>query len=223
MGCFSVQANNNYSYTSYFCVDDVSLDPIEEDIEEEIVLSGSFFKDKEIINFSLDKAKENESFNALMIEKAELSINGNNIYTSNLVINQLDEVNIIAIKASKFLQEEIDKGNPYCIIAGSILDQYIVNEFTGVNVFDINLSDWVNKNPLTKALLSCIKDNHGQANINTVVSDRVIQYYQYKMDSQASLDLDKYVKSLVHALLFTVFESNADKTMSVNRLIFIKN
>ncbi|WP_174846950.1 hypothetical protein [Yersinia artesiana] len=73
-----------------------------------------------------------------MIEKAELSVNGNNIYTRNLVINQIDEVNIIAIKASKFLQEEIDKGDPHYIIAGSILDQHIVKELNGVNVSDIN-------------------------------------------------------------------------------------
>ena len=219
MGCFSVQAKNYYSYPRF---DDVSLEPIEEDIEEDIALSGGFFKDKEIINFSLDKAKENESFNALMIEKAELSVNGNNIYTNNLVINQIDEVNIIAIKASKFLQEEIDKEDPHYIIAGSILDQYVVKEFTGVNVFDINLSDWVNKNPLTKALISCIGDNHDKSNINALISDRVIQYYQYKMDAQFSLDLDNYVKSLVHALLFTVFESNADKTMSANRANFYK-
>ncbi|HDL6962794.1 TPA: hypothetical protein PXM28_002068 [Yersinia enterocolitica] len=218
MGCFSVQANNDYSYQPYSCVDDdISLEPIEEDIEEEIALSGSFFKNKEIINFSLDKAKENESFNALMIEKADLSVNGNNIHTKNIVINQVNRGNIIAIKASKLLQEKIDKENPNYGMMILKLNKLIEKELNGVNVSDINLSDWVNKNPLTKSLLSCIKDNHDQANIDAVISDRVIRYYQYKMDAQFSSDLDYYVKTLTDKVLTTATESNADKATSEDR------
>ncbi|ELI7922796.1 hypothetical protein [Yersinia enterocolitica] len=217
MGFFSVQANNDSSYTSYFRFDDVSLEPIEEDIEEEIALSGGFFKDKEIINFSLNKAKENESFNALMIENADLSVNGNNIHTKNIVINQVDRGNIIAIKASKLLQEKIDKENPNYGMIILKLNQFIEKELNGVNASDINLSDWVNKNPLTKSLLSCIKYNHDQANIDAVISDRVIQYYQYKMDAQFSSDLDYYVKKAIDKVLTTATESNADKITSEDR------
>ncbi|WP_019209334.1 hypothetical protein [Yersinia massiliensis] len=142
---------------------------------DELVKYGNFFRDKTTINYALEQAKENESFNAVMIERAYFVVNENNSYTKNPVFNQIDEVNIIARKASKLLQDEIDKGNSNYVTAGAILDQLIVADVKGVSVMDINNSDWVANNPLTKAMISCIGANHDQPNINAVISDRVIQ------------------------------------------------
>lgn len=211
---------HSISYDYYRKVELID-DVISERNADELVRTGGFFKDRTTINYSLEQAKENESFNAIMIEKAYFTVTGNNIYTKNPVISLLDEVNIIAIKASKFLQNEIDKGNPNYVKAGSILDQLIVAELNGVNASDINFSDWVNENLLTKAMKSCISENHDQANIDTVISDRVIQYYQYKMDEHSSLDLDRYVKVLTDALVSTASGFNADKPTSANRDLFI--
>ncbi len=206
--------SDDYSYKRYDSVDDFLSMPN----ADKLIQKGDFFKDRETINFSLEQAKENESFNAVMIEKAYSTVKRDNIYTKNPVLNQIDEVNIIARKASKFLQEEIDKGNPNYVTAGSILDQLIVIDLKDVSASDINNSDWVAKNPLTKAMKFCIGDNHNQADINAVISDRVIQYYQYKMEAQSSLDLDNYVKKLTDALIFTVSTYNANQVTPENQV-----
>lgn len=206
--------SDDYSYKRYDSVDDFLSMPN----ADELIQKGDFFKDRKTINFSLEQAKENESFNAVMIEKAYSSVKRDNIHTKNTVLNQIDEANIIARKASKFLQEEIDKGNPNYVTAGSILDQLIVKDLKGVSASDINNSDWVAKNPLTKAMKFCIGDNHNQSDINAVISDRVIQYYQYKMEAQSSLDLDNYVKILTDALIYTVSTYNANQVTPENQV-----
>lgn len=206
--------SDDYSYKRYDSVDDFLSMPN----ADELIQKGDFFKDRKTINFSLEQAKENESFNAVMIEKAYSSVKRDNIHTKNTVLNQIDEANIIARKASKFLQEEIDKGNPNYVTAGSILDQLIVKDLKGVSASDINNSDWVAKNPLTKAMKFCIGDNHNQSDINAVISDRVIQYYQYKMEAQSSLDLDNYVKTLTDALIYTVSTYNANQVTPENQV-----
>lgn len=208
--------DNGDFYKKYDSVDDV-LSVLNVD---ELIQNGGFFDDRAAINYSLEQAKENEVFNAVMMGKAYLSVSGDYVYTNKPIVNQIDIANIIAIKSSRFLQKEIDKGNQDYVTAGSVLDQLIVKELTGVSISDINQSDWVNKNPLTKAMKSCIGDNYDQADINTIISDRVIQYYQYKMEKCAALDLDDYVKRLTAALMVTVFECNAGKITSANRGAF---
>ncbi|CQH59426.1 hypothetical protein [Yersinia frederiksenii] len=218
MLCFPHFHQSTNSYVKYSSVDDVISMPD----ADEIVKHGNFFRDKTTISYALEQAKVNESFNAVMIETAYFVVNGNNSYTKNPVFNQIDEVNIIARKASKLLQDEIDKGNCHYVTAGSILDQLIVAEVKGVSVMDINNSDWVANNPLTKAMISCIGTHHDQPNINAVISDSVIQYYQYKMEEHASLDLDNYVKGLTDALLLTVFASNVETSTATDRAGFYR-
>ncbi|WP_145523187.1 hypothetical protein [Yersinia rohdei] len=217
-----IQTHSPESHSYYIKGDSVD-DVISTPNADELVKNGNFFKDKTAINFALNEAKENEIFNAIIIENAYHSINGNYCYINNPIVNQLDMANIIARKASKLLQEEIDKGNPYYVTAGSILDQLIVAEVSGVNTIDINNSDWVANNPLTKAMKLCIGDNHDQADINAVISDRVIQYYQYKMGEQDSLDLDNHVKRLTGTMLFTISGSQKNNSMVTDQDNFIRD
>lgn len=65
--------NDNNSYTKYDSDDFLSL-------SDEIVPSAGFFKDKETINFLLDRAKGDEELNMAMIENAYLITNKNDIY-----------------------------------------------------------------------------------------------------------------------------------------------
>ncbi len=191
--------SDDYYYKKYDPVDDFLSMPN----ADELIQKGDFFKDRKTINFSLEQAKDNESFNAVMIEKAYFLVNGDNVYTEKPVFSQIDMANIIALKASKLLQEGIDKRNSYYVTAGALLDHVIAENFSDVRAIDINNSDWVANNRLAKAMKSCIKDNHDQTNINAVISDRVIQYYQHINQGDSFLGCDP--KVLTNALLSTIF------------------
>lgn len=193
--------NDNNSYTKYDSVDDLLS------LSDEMVPTAGFFKDKETINFLLDRAKGDEELNMAMIENAYLITNKNDIYMRNPYVTLIDKVNIVAIKSLNLLHKKISEGSEIHIKAGELLNKVIINHFIGtasdLKKDDINIDNWVNRNPLTKALKFCIKDNHGQPDINAVISERVIQYYQSIKNGASFLDCDPEV--LTNRLLFNIF------------------
>lgn len=204
--------NDNNSYTKYDSMDDFLS------LSDEIVPTAGFFKDKETINFLLDRAKGDEKFNMAMIENAYLITNKNDTYMRNPYVDLIDKVNISAINSLNILQKKIDEGSDIYIKAGELLNKVIINHFIGtasdLKIDDINIDNWVNRNPLTKALKFCIKDNHGQADINAVISERVIQYYQSIKNGVSFLDCDPEV--LTNRLLFNIFNFQTQITPYAN-------
>lgn len=172
--------------------------------EVPIFSDSVFFGDKITTNSSLDKSKEDEEFNMHMIENAYYIKNKNYSYTSSPIINQKDKANITALIYAPELQERINKEysdlkentvmhkSDYQIKGNLILTELIAKEFTAVASSDINSGQWANENPLTSAMLACIKDKHEQPDINAIVSDRAIRFLCTKvphvMDEIFSLD-----------------------------------
>lgn len=92
--------NDNNSYTKYDSVDDLLS------LSDEMVPTAGFFKDKETINFLLDRAKGDEELNMAMIENAYLITNKNDIYMRNPYVTLIDKVNIVAIKSLNLLHKK---------------------------------------------------------------------------------------------------------------------
>ncbi|WP_144416361.1 hypothetical protein [Yersinia aleksiciae] len=180
------------------------------------MISGHYFEDKETTSFSLSYAKGDDNFNALMMEKAYLLTNENTCYMASPNITKLDKSNIMAIKA---LNNINNKEGLIHAKARENLNQVIAGKYYGVTTDDINIDKWININPLTKALMFCIKDNHNESDINAIISERVIQYYQYATAEISSLDTD--VEILTNAMLLTTFSFQyriplTDKLMGEN-------
>ncbi|MFW5392696.1 hypothetical protein V1951_15520, partial [Yersinia sp. 2544 StPb PI] len=100
-------------------------------LSDEIVPTAGFFKDKETINFLLDRAKGDEKFNMAMIENAYLITNKNDTYMRNPYVDLIDKVNISAINSLNILQKKIDEGSDIYIKAGELLNKVIINHFIG--------------------------------------------------------------------------------------------
>jgi hypothetical protein len=219
--------NDDDDYRREDPVDDVISEPN----KEELVLSGGFFKDKETINFSLDKAKDDDKFNMAMIENAYYSINGNYNYIIHPIINKIDIGIITVCKYSRELQEKIDEKynfmsnndrssivmtkDNYQVKSRKILNELIVEELIGVKISDINNSDWVNENPLAKAMLDCIKDNHDQSDINAIISDRVVQFYNKMKEIPAS---NEFLIKCIDEIVEYVFLPEGNKVTFADKI-----
>ncbi|AHM74935.2 hypothetical protein [Yersinia hibernica] len=224
-----LQPSSTYSYKKYPSVDDIISLPN----NPEIIISGCFFKDKVTVNASLEQAKEDDKFNAIMIENACFSIRKNFHHTNYPSINQVDKANIIAIKYLPMLQNKLDEKydllrdclNKQLIMAKEsyhtkgkeIFNELIARNLAGVANSDINHRNWVNENPLAKAMLDCIQDSHDQTDINAVISDRVIQFFNYKLPDtmQEIASLDTFLmKGIDEIINHTFFAENVRVTYS---------
>ncbi|WP_145557734.1 hypothetical protein [Yersinia aldovae] len=193
--------------------------------EVSICSDNVFFGDMKAINSSLDKSKENEVFNVLMIENAYYIKNKNYAYTSSPIINKKDKANITALIYAQELQERINKQysclkgsagmheSDYQIKGNLILTELIVKEFTAVAPSDINSGQWANENPLTSAMLACIKDNHEQPDINAIVSDRAIRFLCTKMPHEMNeiFSLDGLITTCIDEIAKYVFSPEGYK------------
>lgn len=197
-GCLpsSVFTGGDYTYCQY------ELSSISN--VEELIKHGDFFKDKTTTDFSLSRASKDERFNIEMIEHAYRYTNNNDTYLRNPYIELNDEANILAIKSMNILQKKIDQGSEVSAKAGEMLNQLIIGEGYGITINDIDIDNWVNRNRLAKALKFCIKDNYKKPDINKVIAERVIQYYQHINQRNAFLGCDPEV--FTNALLFTIFD-----------------
>lgn len=217
--------NPNVYYTT------PSVGSVESMLNEELIRSnGVFFKDKVTINFSLEESKGNKDFNINMIENAYYNKNKNYSYTSSPIINQKDKANITALIYAQELQERINKEysdlkentvmheSDYQIKGNLILTELIVKEFTAVASSDINSCQWANENPLTSAMLSCIKDNHEQPDINATVSDRAIRFLCTKVPNEMNeiFSLDGFISTCVDEITQYLFSPEGNNMTSTN-------
>lgn len=215
MLCCGTRTNSLDCEHSFIKNDNVD-DVISKCNSQKLMISGHYFEDKETTSFSLSYAKGDDKFNALMMEKAYLLTNGNTCYMASPNITKLDKSNIMAIKASNNINNKEDLIHAK---TRENLNQVIAGKYYGVTTDDINIDKWININPLTKALMFCIKDNHNESDINAIISERVIQYYQYATAEISSLDTD--VEILTNAMLLTTFSFQCripltDKLMGEN-------
>lgn len=198
-GCLpsSVFTGGDYTYCQY------ELSSISN--VEELIKKGDFFKDKTTTEFSLSRASKDERFNIEMIEHAYRHTNNNDTYLRNPYIELNDKANILAIKAMNILQKKIDQGSEVSAKAGVMLNQLIIGKFDDRTINDIDIDNWVNRNRLAKALKLCIKDNYKQPDINKVIAERVIQYYQHINQGNVFLGCDP--ETFTDSMLFTIFDS----------------
>ncbi|CNF56950.1 hypothetical protein [Yersinia mollaretii] len=198
--------------------------------EAPIFSDSIFFGDKTTTSSSLDKSKEDEVFNMHMIENAYYIKNKNYSYTSSPIINQKDKANITALIYAQELQKRINKEysdlkentvmhkSDYQIKGNLILTELIVKEFTAVAPSDINSCQWANENPLTSAMLSCIKDNHEQPDINATVSDRAIRFLCTKVPNEMNeiFSLDGFISTCVDEITQYLFSPEGNNMTSTN-------
>ncbi|WP_261371975.1 hypothetical protein [Yersinia mollaretii] len=193
-----------------------------------ILSNGIFFKDKVTINFSLEESKKNKYFNINMIENAYYIKNKNYSYTNSPIINQKDKANITALIYVQELQERINKEysdlkentvmhkSDYQIKGNLILSELIAKEFTAVASSDINSCQWANENPLTSAMLACIKDKHEQPDINAIVSDRAIRFLCTKVPNEMDeiFSLDGFITTCIDEITQYLFSPEGNKVTS---------
>ncbi|WP_080987520.1 hypothetical protein [Yersinia mollaretii] len=193
--------------------------------EVPIFSDSIFFGDKTTTSSSLDKSKEDEVFNMHMIENAYYNKNENYSYTSSPIINQKDKANITALIYAPELQERINKEysdlkentvmhkSDYQIKGNLILTELIVKEFAAVASSDINSCQWANENPLTSAMLFCIKDHHEQPDINAIVSDRAIRFLCTKVPNEMDgiFSLDGFITTCIDEITQYLFSPEGNK------------
>ncbi|WP_261373768.1 hypothetical protein [Yersinia mollaretii] len=204
-------------------------------LNENLVLSnGLFFKDRITINFSLEKSKENEVFNNCMIEKACHSTSGNYFDAIHPIVNKNDKANISVAMNSRKLKEKIACEYAYLCKtpngsalmpegfyqgrAEKIINKLIEKELGGVNSLDIDPIKWINTNPLTSAMLTCIKDDHDQSDINSIVLDRVINFYSSKkiVEMKEISFLDECIALHIDEIVKFVFSPEGNNMTSTN-------
>lgn len=204
-------------------------------LNEDVVLSnGLFFKDRTTINFSLEKSKENAMFNSCMIEKACHLVHGTYLDAIHPIVNKNDKANISVAMNSIKLKEKIADEYAYLCKkpngsasmsegfyqgkAEKIINNLIEKERWGVNSLDIDPVKWINTNPLTSAMLTCIKDSHDQSDINSIVLDRIIQFYSSKetVEMNEIFAMDDYIALHMDEVVKFVFSPEGEKVTSMN-------